>query len=44
MVRKHRVLFGVVITGCIAALGLTVVARASHDDRRPAGKSPSPSR
>ncbi len=32
MVRKQRVRFGVVITGCIAALGLTVVARASHDE------------
>jgi hypothetical protein len=32
MGRKHRVLFGVVITGCIAALGVAVMARASHDD------------
>ena len=34
MVRKHRVFFGVVITGCIAALGLGVIARA-HDDEPP---------
>jgi hypothetical protein len=32
MVRKYRVLFGVVITGCIAALGLAVVAQARHDE------------
>jgi hypothetical protein len=32
MVRTHRLLFGVVISGCITALVLGVVARASHDD------------
>ena len=32
MARKHRVLFGVVITGFIAALGLAVVAQARHDE------------
>ena len=32
MVRKRPVLFGVVITCCIAALGLAVIARASGDE------------
>ena len=30
MARKHPVLFGVVLTGCIAAFGLAVIA--SHDE------------
>ena len=41
MVRKPvtRVsLFGAVITACIAALGLTVVARASHDEPPSSGQ------
>jgi hypothetical protein len=32
MAQKHSVLFGVVITGCIAALGMAVVARANDDE------------
>ena len=31
MLRKHPVLFGVVITGCLAACGLAVVAHATDD-------------
>ena len=33
MLRKHPLLLGVVVTGCIAALGLAVIADASDDDR-----------
>jgi hypothetical protein len=33
MVQVHRVAFWVVVAGCIAALGLTVIANASDDDR-----------
>ena len=34
MLRKHPVLFGVVITACLAACGLAVIAHA-HDDETP---------
>jgi hypothetical protein len=33
MVQAHRVAFRAVVAGCIAALGLTVVANASDDNR-----------
>ena len=32
MLRKHPVLFGVVITGCLAACGLAVIAHANDDE------------
>jgi len=37
MVLRHRVAFGVVVAGCIAALGLAVVAHA-NDDHAPSNR------
>ena len=33
MLQKHPVLFGIVVTGCIAALGLAGIAYASDDEK-----------